>query len=284
VPEQRQCETCPLVQRCPISTLVAPLREHHPRGQNIVRPLAIRPPVSHAEVFGPREAFTFGLTLFGGGVELFPYVVMALLEMGRRGLGRRIPENAWVRGQFQIEDVQAVDLLSKQTQSVKQADSSQVHIPDLPMTLETASQYAAYLPNEHLTLRFLTPLRLTYKDRATNKSRLAKLPDLATLIARLAERHDALCREYGGAPFGREGHLALQEAAQTIELIANETAWIDLASYSRQKGRATPIGGLVGAATYRGDLKPLLPLLVWGTVLQVGKDTVKGNGLYELVL
>jgi hypothetical protein len=37
---------------------------------------------------------------------------------------------------------------------------------------------------------------------------------------------------------------------------------------------------LIGAITFAGNLKPLLPLLAWGMVLQVGKDTTKGNGVY----
>jgi hypothetical protein len=39
----------------------------------------------------------------------------------------------------------------------------------------------------------------------------------------------------------------------------------------------------VGEAVYEGDLRPLLPVLLWGTVAQAGKDTVKGNGVYEIV-
>lgn len=47
------------------------------------------------------------------------------------------------------------------------------------------------------------------------------------------------------------------------------------------------MGGFVGTATYHAPLEvwqPLLPWLIWGQGTQVGKDTVKGNGWYEIVV
>ncbi|MGH2391800.1 MAG: CRISPR system precrRNA processing endoribonuclease RAMP protein Cas6 [Chloroflexota bacterium] len=44
------------------------------------------------------------------------------------------------------------------------------------------------------------------------------------------------------------------------------------------------MGGLVGKITFTGDLAPFLPWLVWGEIRHVGKDTAKGNGLYQIVL
>ncbi len=59
------CAACPLVQVCPVSTLVAPLRDEATRGRDVPRPYAIKPPVGHARTFGPGDGFEFGLTLFG---------------------------------------------------------------------------------------------------------------------------------------------------------------------------------------------------------------------------
>jgi hypothetical protein len=284
MPHEQTCAGCSLVQSCPVSALVAPLRDEAPRGRDVVRPFTVQPPITHAEQFGPNEGFSFGLTLFGCRLELFPYVVMGLQVMGQRGIGRRVAENNHLRGQFCIERIQAVNPLTGEVQPVQQADSSQVQVPAVPITWADAEQRAAGLPADRLTLRLLTPLRLTYKDQRTGKKHIAKQPDLPVLVARLIERHDSLCREYGGQGFSRTSYLALKAAAEQVELMDQQITWVDLMSHSARLGRRTPIGGLVGTATYRGDLRPLLPLLVWGTVLQVGKDTTKGNGMYELVL
>ncbi len=274
--EALTCAACPLVQVCPVSTLVAPLRDEAPRGRDVPRPYAIRPPVGHARTFAPGESFEFGLTVFGQRLELFPYIAMALNEMGRHGVGRRVPENAWERGRFLVEEVQALNQITGEAQTVQAAGSNRVAVPNLPTTLADAEARAATLPPDRVTLRFLTPLRLT------DQKQLVKHPHMRPLVQRLLERHDLLAREYGGEAFSRETRDTLLAAAQAVQVVHDRTQWIDLASYSRRQRRSTPIGGLMGEATYRGDLQALLPLLVWGTVLQAGKDTVKGNGVYEI--
>lgn len=271
------CVACPLLQACPVSSLVAPLRDEAVRGRDVPRPYAIRPPVSHARALGPGDGFAFGLTIFGQRLELFPYVAMALHEMGRHGIGRRVPQNAWERGRFVIEQVDALNALTGKAHTVQQVGSQRIAVPDLPTTWNDAVACAAPLPQDQVTLRFLTPLRLI------DQKQLVKRPVLRPLVQRLLERHDALAQEYGGRPFDVDTRTTLIAAADAIRLVHDRTRWVNLDSYSRRQRHTTPIGGLLGEATYAGDLTTLLPLIIWGTVLQVGKDTVKGNGVYELV-
>lgn len=42
------------------------------------------------------------------------------------------------------------------------------------------------------------------------------------------------------------------------------------------------MGGLLGRATYAGDLRPYLPLLVLGELVLGGKGAVFGNGQYRI--
>ncbi len=44
------------------------------------------------------------------------------------------------------------------------------------------------------------------------------------------------------------------------------------------------IGGLVGTATFVGNLTPFLELLVIGELIHVGKNVVKGDGWYKIVV
>lgn len=45
----------------------------------------------------------------------------------------------------------------------------------------------------------------------------------------------------------------------------------------------TPLSGLVGSATYTAaDWRPLLPWLIFGQGIQVGKSAVRGNGVYSI--
>ena len=50
-----------------------------------------------------------------------------------------------------------------------------------------------------------------------------------------------------------------------------------------RKGDKTPVGGLVGSATYKADeWEALLPWLLLGQGTQVGKSAVKGLGVYGI--
>ncbi len=176
-----------------------------------------------------------------------------------------------------IETVEAINPLTGEAQTVQAAGSPRIAVPDLPTTWADAEARAQTLPPDQIMLCFLTPLRLV------DQKQLVKRPLLRPLVQRLLERHDALASEYGGEAFPVERRTALVTAADTVQLVQDRTQWIDLTSYSGRQRRTTPIGGILGEATYRGDLQALMPLLVWGTVLQAGKDTVKGNGVYEIV-
>jgi hypothetical protein len=270
------CVDCPLVNACSVSSLVAPLRNEAPRGRDVPRPYAIRPPVEHARTLKPGDQFSFGLTLFGCRLDLFPYVAMALQFMAQSGIGRRTQENNWRRGRFTVDEIQASNLLSGETKLVQAPASNRVIVPDLPTTWIDAEALAATLPSDRVTLHFLTPLRLT------DQQKLVKHSLLRPLVERLLERHDFLASEYGGQTFACDERNHLIELASAAEVLQDTTTWEDVSSYSRRQGKSTPIGGLMGAITFGGNLRPLLPLLAWGMVLQAGKDTTKGNGVYSM--
>jgi len=274
--QAQTCADCPLVNACPVSGLVAPLRNEAPRGRDVPRPYAIRPPVEHARTLKPSDQFSFGLTLFGCRLDLFPYVAMALQLMAQSGIGRRTQENNWRRGRFTVDEIQASNLLSGETKLVQASASNRVIVPDLPTTWADAEALAAILPSDRVTLHFLTPLRLT------DQQKLVKHSLLRPLVERLLERHDFLASEYGGQAFAYDERNNLIELASAAEVLQDKTTWEDVSSYSRRQGKSTPIGGLMGAITFGGNLRPLLPLLAWGMVLQAGKDTTKGNGVYSM--
>src|SRR5438132_9736702 len=222
------CADCPLVNACPVSSLVAPLRNEAPRGRDVPRPYAIRPPVEHARILKPGDQFSFGLTLFGCRLDLFPYVAMALQLMAQSGIGRRTQENNWRRGRFTVDEIQAVNLLSGQTKLVQASGSNHVIVPDLPTTWVDAEALAATLPSDRVTLHFLTPLRLTDQKKLVNHSLLRPL------VERLLERHDFLASEYGGQAFACDERNNLIEQAVATEVLQDKTSWADVSSYSHR--------------------------------------------------
>ena len=262
---------------CPVCWLLA--ANEHPGEER--RGYALIPPLNPPEACAPGERFSFGLTLFGSALRFLPYFVLAVPETGREGAGTG-------RGQFALRQVWAADPLSGDHQPVLAEGESLVHSPTRAMVhaqvLAAANQLGERLNgrgNALITLNFLTPMRLI-EDR-----QLLKVPDFGVLFKRLLRHLDDVARQHCEGTRRAEDEVnALQALADRVQLMEAQTRWVDVWSGSTRRGTATPMGGFVGKATYSAPVevwRPLLPWLLWGQATQVGKDTVKGNGVYEVI-
>jgi hypothetical protein len=274
------CAACPLVRVCPVAALVAPMREDgETGGGQRPRPYVVRPPAGGGRRYAPGESLAFGIGLIGPVAQLFPYVFMAAQEIERSGLGRRLAANSGRRGALQIESIAAVNPLIGARQPLFQRGHPQVQAPGLPIAPADVAAYAAALPIRSLTLHFQTPLRLT--EKRDGETRLVHRFELRPFFARLAWRLDELARAYGeGVPIS--DYQSLPALVEQVGLADDQTRWVDVVSYSSRTRQRTPIGGLVGRVTLVGDLAPLRELLVWGSLVHVGKNAVKGDGWYTV--
>lgn len=273
------CAACPLHSLCPVSAIVAPLREENPRGQDIPRPYVIVPPLVGVRRYQAGESFSFGLTLIGSIVQLLPYILLSLPQFEAGGLGRALAENTGRRGQFQVEKVETYHPFTQETQTIYAEGQTQVQAPAITIHAEEWSRQAARLNQERVTLRFITPLRLVDREH------LVKRPLFRPFIHRLLERYCALESHYGNQQVGMtwEEKEAYLRQAEAIVCTEDHATWFEISSYSNRQKRSTPLSGLLGEATFEGNLAPFLTLLVIGELLHVGKNAVKGSGQYHIV-
>lgn len=271
------CADCPLHSMCPVSTLVAPLREENERGRDIPRPYVILPPLG-ARHYEPGEQLIFGITLFGSIVQFFPYIIMATKALEAKGLGRRLNENQGQRGRFKIKQIESYNPVSAERKVIYRIGKPLVEVPTLSVTSMDISARAAVLSAERITINFLTPTRILYKEKLVHHA--AFFP----FLLRLLERLKVLEQTYGI----EEGQSSVS-LCEGLDLLASDvvcaednTHWEDLHSYSQRLKRATPIGGIQGKATFTGNLTPFRELLAWGELIHVGKNTVKGNGWFRI--
>ena len=237
------------------------------------------------------------------------------------GVGKPVSTNGGRRGRFHVEQIDLVDPLAgtassgERTQRLYTRGEAKVAKPELMITPQQVTARARELAaaaakSGQFTIRFLTPTRLIADGLLVHK------PDFRILALRLAERVEALERAYGAASvagsLSADGDVALTEeeraaararytrigqAAAQIKLVSDETRWVNVASYSARQHRATPIGGFVGRATFalpaehaqHAGAAPHIEIpdelweaLVWGEALHVGKNAVKGDGLYRI--
>lgn len=248
------------------------------RGANPARPFSIRPPVAQNpgadRRYPPGEQFTFGISVFGSMIDLFPYIVQSVYQMGQIGVG-------YGRGRFALEAVEAANPLTGERQALL-AQRRVTGMPSVPVTAAQVNDYAARLPQDRVRLHFLTPTQLTGGNK-----RLLATPQFDRLIARIVERAQLIAQNYTPVSTPREAwrelHLSLQKQAEHITMTRCNTRWLDVRSGSRRANSSKKISGFVGEAVFSGHLTPFLPWLVWGQSLQVGKNTVKGDGWYELM-
>lgn len=265
------CGSPAATRACPVCFLLAPAQEDAPRGRDLPRPYVLRPPADGRTRYEPGERFTFGFLTFGRALSHFPYALLGVQAMGRRGLGIG-------RAGFRLEEVWAENPLLGRQERVYHAADRVVVAPALPIDAEQVAAEAARLgAPDRLTLRFHLPLRLVEGERLVGEQGWRFRPFFQRLLERLA----ALAAAYAEpAELRFDRLLAL---AERIEAVERRLRWWDLFRYSNRHGRLLPMGGLVGEVTLAGELGPLLPWLIWGQFTHVGKYADHGNGWYELV-
>ncbi len=305
---QRQltsCPNCPLVTVCPVASLVATMDPQASRGRDLPRPYTIVPTTFSQQQYQPGQTFTFGLTLFGQALTLFPYTVMALRQAGPQGIGKRVPQanGRYLRGQFTLEAAQAINLLSGEVQDILEASSPVIQQPAMPVThaqvlalsqqmLTSPIPYAinggsGFRPMSGQTEHRTIPIQLHFKTptRIINRKQLVKEPLFEPLFHRLLQRLTALSQTFSLDQTNPINKLDLLTLADQVELIAHDTHWTEVWSVSQRKGGKTPLSGFMGRATYQAPYavwQHLLPYLLWGTVIHVGKNVVKGDGIFSV--
>nr|MDA8220066.1 CRISPR system precrRNA processing endoribonuclease RAMP protein Cas6 [Dehalococcoidales bacterium] len=219
-----------------------------------------------------------GLTVYARAITLFPYVIVAARRLEDEGIGRKVPDGhgRWRAGRFAIERIVAANPLTGEEQVVLQRGDELVAVPNLPVIHEQVLGRARALAPDGLAVEFLTPTRIVEGGRSLSK------PLLRPLVQRLIERLSSLWEEYGAGELPID-FADLMARADSVRLVADETRWEEVRGYSTRHGAPKRLDGFVGRAVYEGNLGPLLPWLAWGELTHVGKDAVKGCGLYRIL-
>ena len=259
---------------CPMCFLLE-LEANSPRGENPPRPFGIFPPLAvRAEddrVFLRGNKFEIGMTLMGKATALFPYLVYGMRLAGEKGVG-------YGRGRFSITAIHNRNPLTGTCEPL--LDGRVVRIPTIGVQRDDIVQAASQLAPDKIRLRFLTPTTLKHKGV------ILHLPNFQALIGRLLERCQALALHYGETSghqdYWQPIYDELTTKAATVQSAQDNTRLVQYLSGSQRSNYSQTIEGFVGEVVFGGELSPFLEWLLWGQSLQVGKNTVKGNGWYEI--
>ncbi len=277
--ELPSCRPCSLVEVCPVSFLLATVDEEGRRGGDVPRPFTIQPPLGEQNIFQPGDSLTFGLTLFAGSLNFLPYLLVALQELEREGLGAKSEHlpGRWRRGTIRVREIVALNPLSGERQVLFEPGKRSVAAPEIPVTQTQVEELVGGMADKLIKLHFCfhTPTRLIVEGKPLRH------PQFPVLVQRLIERVSSLSREYGKAEMELDFGELMSEA-QAVLLPESRVEWDAVRSYSNRQQQDVSLSGFMGEVTFVGRLNRLLPLLVWGQLTNVGKDTTKGNGWYSL--
>ena len=252
---QRSCQRCLLSAQFIYRNIFETTRDN----QAVARPYVIEPPLTDKNVYEPGEKLPFNLLLIGPALDYVPYLIVTLQAMGKTA-------SAAVG-----QDVSAA---SCHAQSVSPADAAYLYRRRKYCSSgqRTGDKTQDLLVDEfspsQLELQFITPVRLTQGGRLQDEISCELL--VRAILRRL---HDLVPEASS-----EQNHTDLLAAAQEIEVTKQELQWYDWERYSSRQKSRMKLGGLLGTATLAGNLTPFMPLLRWGELLHVGKNTVFGLG------
>jgi hypothetical protein len=259
---KRECSDCLLRQKCVWSYVFATPR---PEGSAIMRkyetiphPFVIEPPEDDKTSYAPGDELAFTLVLIGRAIESVPYFIYAFEQMAEQGLGTG-------RARFRVAAVRQGDapFYDPATETVAAPVSTQ------SLSLAPTAEIAA-----SVTLSFSTPTHIVYEGRVARRPAFhVVFRSLLRRLGLLAYFHDQ------PVELDYKGLIGQAETVQTESIHTGTTQW---RRFSTRQNCAIRMDGIMGKATYTGDLKPFLPYLRAGEVLHVGKSTAFGMGKYQL--
>ena len=119
-------------------------------------PYVIEPPLTLQREYEQGDVFSFNILLFGSANEYLPYLVYAIRCMGEIGLGKK---QAGRRAAFRLEEVFLGD------QPIYSMDDDALHIGDVD---EITPDMFVRNCREEVTVRFMTPFRVKFKNSFSN--------------------------------------------------------------------------------------------------------------------
>ena len=225
----------------------------------------------------PGDELIFDLLLVGRAVEYMPYVVYAVSEMAKRGLGaNRVP--------FDLSQVAVVDeyglaqtIYSGGCQRISVPSQATKALTELIQTRLEQLRATDLLFLDELRLNFLTPARIRVDGD------LQQALTFELLVRNLLRRVSLLAAVHGSGRLD-VNYRALIDRASSVRTRASGLHWRDWERYSNRQRIKMSMGGFVGGIEYVGDaIQEFVPLIIAGEILHVGTGTSFGLGRYQLV-
>lgn len=233
--------------------------------RKVPHPFVLHPPLSSAVVFPAGYRFKVGITLIGDSVGNLPYFVHTFRKLAEEGLGTGKKKAALI----EVEDITRAEKKIVYESSKGRilpghfAVSMTELIKDMPPQIE------------RLTLDFQTPFRIQHKGVEIRERGKVELQKIVTLTRR---RLMSLSYFYCGAVVEPEIWIDFTK----YKTVSNSLSFFDWERFSTRQGKHMSLGGFIGKISFTGDLEEIAPILLAGSYVNTGKNTLFGLGQYSV--
>jgi hypothetical protein len=222
------------------------------------------------------DELVFDLLLVDRAIEYMPYVVYAVNEMAKRGLGaNRVP--------FDLSQVAVVDehglaltIYSGGGQRITVPRQTTKCLTELIQSRLDELRATDNFSLHEVRLNFQTPARIRVNGD------LQQALTFELLVRNLLRRVSLLAAIHGSGRLD-VNYRALIKRASSVRTRKSGLHWRDWERYSNRQRIKMNMGGFVGGIEYAGEaIQEFLPLLAAGELLHVGTGTTFGLGTYVI--
>ncbi len=224
----------------------------------------------------PGDELVFDLLLVGRAVEYMPYVIYAVSEMAKRGLGaNRVP--------FDLSQVAVVDEHGS-VQTIYSGGGQRITVPS--QATKTLSELIQSRVEQlrSMDMLYLNELRLNFQTPARIRvdGDLQQALTFQLLVRNLLRRISFLAAVHGSGRLDVD-YRTLIDLASSVKTRTSGLRWRDWERYSNRQRVKMNMGGFVGSIEYAGEaIQEFLPLIIAGETLHIGTGTTFGLGRYAI--
>jgi hypothetical protein len=277
------CENCMLRSQCAYTRLFETFVTKPPppflKGlPNSPRPFIFEP-MDYNKEYKQDDVLWFDLVLVGNIIQYIPYIVFAIFQLGKTGLGRdRYP--------FELKQAFCLQPNIKKETNNESNKTNGSDETDWKMIYDGETQKILFQPDvlvlnnsdtnkkdfNSAQINFLTQTRIAVNNKLSMDFTYREL--VFKMLRRILElAHFYMPEEDCDWEF-RE----LLNAANDVTITNKNLHWEDRGRYSSRQKKKLKIGGFVGDISLEGDLSPFLDLLKYCEVVHVGKGATFGLG------
>jgi CRISPR-associated endoribonuclease Cas6 len=234
--------------------------------EDLPRPFIISPENSNKQYYSPGERFSIRVTIFGKTIDYIQYFLYVLYHIGERGFGKG-RQHAELRQVFFVDengDFQNQIFKAHKMEPINNIINSKKLIT--PIKNKTAIQ-----------LHFITPTRLKYNGHYVD------IPEFHIVLRSAVRRITSLLYYHHDEQQLDIDFKELFKKAEEVKLVQSAVEWYDWERYSNRQKERMKLGGIIGRATYEGDLEPFIPWLQLAEWTHIGKNTTFGLGKIKVV-